>query len=188
MKIDFKDNASPLLDQIDKALIPSGTKELMRDAAKGVAVLLRKKLRKNGNIANRLNAPSTHWWKAASESIELTSDTNTATIYAKKRGLNAHYYGATIKPTEAKGLAIPINPAYHGRTPREFPKGTFFRFTSKKGNDILAVNNPDGTFNPAYVLRKQTIVPKNRELFPSKEDIEKSLAESVSKHLNKEIK
>ena len=82
-----------------------------------------------------------------------------ARIYAR-----VHEYGATIVPTRAGALTIPLNAAAENRPARLWK--TLFRITSKRGN-VLLVRRVAGGIVPMFLLRQSVRIPARPFLRPT---------------------
>lgn len=82
-----------------------------------------------------------------------------------------HEYGATIKPTRSRYLAIPLG-AMKTRagvsrvpSPRSVPDAFFWQ--SKAGNKFIARARPDGGIEPLFLLREQVRIKARPFIRPS---------------------
>src|SRR5690606_12362507 len=70
---------------------------------------------------NKLGAPSTGFYKAASESVHWRAEGETVTVSISHVGIAQRYYGGTITAKNAQYLTLPAIAEAHGKRAREFP-------------------------------------------------------------------
>lgn len=96
---------------------------------------------------------------AASVSASTTEDE--ITLRASHPAANVHQYGATIRPTRARALTLPLTPeAKRVGSPgrNRFPRPLFvLSLDNQRG--FLAERTPEGGMVLHYVLRKMVVVP-----------------------------
>lgn len=98
------------------------------------------------------------------------------------------YTGGTIRPRNARNLAIPIGnaltPAGVPRyaTPRQIPDLIFIPRT-RAGNTILALRKPGGGIDPLFVLKKQVTIPPHDFLTKPAETLELTLKKEIPEAL-----
>lgn len=110
-------------------------------------------------------------------SLNATFDGDTLTLRANGPGAAAHNFGATIRPVNAKFLAIPVTREARKVTgPRAFPRDLFFikRKAGPGGSlaERVAKGKKKGQVLVHYLLRDHVEVPRREFLGFSRETLE----------------
>ena len=87
----------------------------------------------------------------------------------------ANEFGAIIVPKNGKYLAIPLQPEFKGKSPKDFPDGFFNFVKSKDGKTARLMMNDV----PCFLLVKKVTIPERaaiRGAFDKRETQEKALA------------
>jgi len=92
---------------------------------------------------------------------------------------NVHEFGATIKPTKGKYLAIPIKKEAKGKSPRDFRNLTFIPGKNPDSGMLAIVTGKKVT--PLFLLKKEVKIPERsfvRTSFDDKRNIKKIVDEA----------
>jgi hypothetical protein len=116
------DSATPALRSVIYCTAPGRLAEALREP-------LLKLVRENYNEQppNKMDAPSTGYWKSAADSTHAVTDDDSLTIATDKIGVRQHLYGGPIHPIRASFLSIPFCVETHGKRPRDFNDLVVFR-------------------------------------------------------------
>lgn len=107
-------------------------------------------------------------------SIKSRAGKNEVVISAGEKDVpyaRIQHEGGTIKPKNAKYLAIPLTPQAKLHNPKDYPGETFIA----KG--VIFLKN-EGAIQPLYVLKKQVVIPERRYMFiddQGREDMKKQV-------------
>lgn len=97
--------------------------------------------------------------------VPAQADGNTVTgsVGSNVWYLHFQYTGGTIRPRNARYLAIPIGnaltPAGVSRYPSPRDAGKLIFIISKAGNKLLVRKRPDGGLDPLFVLKSSVTIP-----------------------------
>lgn len=122
-------------------------------------------------------------------SISATNTEETLALHASHPAANVHQFGATIRPTRAKALTIPltreakrVGSPGRGRFPR-----SLFVLAAKGGRSaFLAERDESGTVTLHYVLKREVKVPARPYLGFSAKTLDKVtrlLADRLARHI-----
>lgn len=133
--------ARALLDSVRSPRFDDGLRKV---AGKAAANVLQRHLRDLDRRPNRLGGRRSHFYSLASQAVSFTTDAQGALVTVAHLGLAQHYYGGTIRPINAKALAIPARPEAYGRRPRDSdnPRDLFVR--PGRGGRAAALARRDG--------------------------------------------
>lgn len=116
--ISTSDLAAPALRRLQQGLQPARLAHAVGETGRNA---VREHLFARDATPNRLGSTHrTHYYGRAGRSTAFTVEGGTVTISVTQIGIRQRFYGGTIKPKTAKYLTIPVNPAAHGKTAREF--------------------------------------------------------------------
>lgn len=95
---------------------------LSRVLGRAGANVLRKHFRERNKTGNQLGGKRTHFWSRVAESVQAPRPLpGRIVIPVTHPAIAQKVFGGTITPKKAKHLAIPIDAAAHGKSPRVFP-------------------------------------------------------------------
>lgn len=107
---------------------------------------------------------------------------NTVSVPISIPGITRALHDIVINPVEAKTLAIPVNEAAYGISPRRYnvnhPKGSKGALFIPKGKDYLA-KNEDGNLVVMYLLRNTVHQSQDRSLLPTDEAMNEAFSTAV---------
>lgn len=111
-------------------------------------------------------------------------DGNTVSVPISIPGITRALHDVVIQPVEANALAIPVNEAAYGISPRRYnvnhPKGTPDALFIPKGKNYLAKTDNAGNLVVMYVLKDSVTQRQDRTLLPSDEAMNKAFSDAVS--------
>lgn len=114
---------------------------------------------------------------------KVEGDTVTGGVGSNVRYLHFLYRGGTIRPRNAKHLAIPIGealtPAGVPRFPSPRDAGKLIFIISKAGNKLLVRKNPDKSLTPLFVLKSQVTIGPHDFLTEPKRKMTLELRRSI---------
>lgn len=189
MNITISDLVSPKLGALIARLSPTGRQDLNRAMGYEVQRLTVDHLRQiaatRHNTANKLGGTPTNHWAQAAEKVaqpsSLTSVTGLgATLTINHPGITRALRDVTIKPKEAKSLAIPVRGLAYGRRPAELwdrlnlfiPKGRRF-IAMRTGKKITVL----------YLLVRSVTQKQDRSLLPTDAEFHKAAARGALQYL-----
>lgn len=148
--------------------------------AEFVAERIREHLRVKNQEPNKLNAPKTNFYAQARDATFTEVSETDAIIYIAKDGIRQRYFGGTINPVKAKALTIPVHPAAHGRTAREF--GGELRFIAiNRGNLIgLLKAGEDAAAPVLFLLVKQVKQDPDPTVLPTDDQLRAAAVEGLA--------
>ena len=115
--ISTSDLATPVLRRLASGLQPARLAPVAGRAGRNA---VREHLFARDATANRLGGRRTHYYGQAARSTHFTVEGNSVVIAVTQIGIRQRFYGGVIKPKKAKLLTVPVHPAAHGKTAREF--------------------------------------------------------------------
>jgi hypothetical protein len=127
----------------------------------------------NTEKPNRRNFPRQNFWaqvrtRTAYDPARTTA--NTATVVVADPRLRTHIYGGTLRATNSKYLAIPLNAEAYGKTPRSgLIAGLRFAPVGRTSNTVgyLVRHEGDKVVNYYRLVRKVTVRPDPSALPPA---------------------
>ena len=124
IQIEIKDELQPSLRQLER--LATDPDALVLPVARQGASYLRGYYRgRNEAEPNRLGGRRTYWWNKVASSVEnpiLRSPTEAA-VSITQPGMALKVHGGTVRPKNAKALAIPIHGDAHGVMARDWNAG-----------------------------------------------------------------
>lgn len=110
-------------------------------------------------------------------------DGNTVSVPISIPGITRALHDIVIRPVEARALAIPVNEAAYGISPRRYnvnhPKGTPDALFIPKGKNYLAKTDNAGNLIVMYVLKDSVTQRQDRTLLPSDEAMNEAFSNAV---------
>jgi hypothetical protein len=114
-QIDIKDQATPELKRKIEALRPARVNEFVGGALKN--------LLKHNFLAqphNKKGWQPLHFWSGAAQSTHYQVIPEGVVLSTSQIGVRQRYQGGTIRPVNAKALAIPVAEEAYGTVPKEY--------------------------------------------------------------------
>jgi len=116
LSVQVRDTASPALREALANL--THRQPLLAALGRGLEADLRAHFAAKDARGNRRGWPRQHFWARIRNATVFTGATNdAATVSIADPAIHAHYYGGTIRPKEAKFLAIPARAEAYGIRP-----------------------------------------------------------------------
>ena len=133
-------------------------------------------------------APS-NYWNAAAESVSASYDTERARVSVSKEGVAWHLYGGTIVPKTSKALAIPLQPQYKGKNPREvWPnRDQAFVWTNPESGQAFLATGEGGELSLHYLLLKSVTKSADPTVLPDDSVIEADMTRTVGAFLRRAL-
>jgi hypothetical protein len=120
---------------------------------------------------------------------QAQGDTVTGSVGSNVRYLHFLYKGGTIRPRNAKYLAIPIGnaltPAGVSRYSSPRDAGKLIFIISRAGNKLLVRKRVDGDLDPLFVLKSQVTIPPHDFLTEPKRKMTVELRRSIPSALKR---
>lgn len=91
---------------------------------------------------NRMGWPSTNFWAGAAKATHYQPVSDGVVVSVAKQGVRQRWQGGTIRPVNAKYLAIPARAEAYGKRPREFSD---LRLLFGKGGQPVALVQAEQT-------------------------------------------
>lgn len=155
-----------------KGLGPAGMQKLNEGAAQSLWAAVRSHLEKESGRhhkwASKLGAKPTGHLEEAARSTKWAADAEAATVTVHSPGISRVNHPLRIEPKRARLLTIPIHALGYGRPASEVSAA--HRLFRPKGKDYLMAKI-DGKATVIYLLRKAVMVPQDRGLMPSDEEL-----------------
>lgn len=155
-----------------RGLGPAGMQKLNEGAAQALWADIRAHLgRESGRRhkwASKLGAQPTGHLEEAARSTKWAADAEAATVTVHSPGISRAFHPLRIVPREKTWLTIPVHALGYGRRASEVSAA--HRLFRPKGKDYLMADI-DGKATVVYLLRKAVMVPQDRGLMPSDEEL-----------------
>jgi len=139
---------------------------------------------KHHKTAQSLGAvPTDHIGKGIG-GMSHTFDDHSATVIIPIAGLNRAFNPLHIVARHARALTLPVNSISYGKRVRELTAHGWKVFRPR-GKDILfgSINNDDP--RPLYLLRRAVIIPQDRSLLPTDNEINATVARAMMAEINR---
>lgn len=172
LRIDIKTTVNALYELAAKTLAPRPLNTVAATAATKVARRYFQLL--DATRPNQLGGKRTHFWGKYAQYTHPFADENKASVVISDpvgpgQPLAAHYYGATITPTNSKFLTVPAIAAAHGVRARDYPSALSFALVGGKYPALVAEDN-HGKKNRAgqvvYWLAKSITLQADESVLP----------------------
>lgn len=153
---------------------------MMRRLGKRAEVELRDHFRARNSEPNKRRWPKQRFWGRIRRATAFSGATDTqATVTIADPAMAAKIHGATIRPVEAKALAIPLRKEAYGKRPSAGLIPNLFVLRTKKGAFLAAStmkrrgrrrSGPKGQRLTIYwKLVKSTTVPRDPRALPEQQ-------------------
>lgn len=179
--IDLRDTARPTLTRLRNVISGQEVSVIAGQAA--VRVYKDHLQALDSSRPNRLGGKRTHFYGSAAGGTSFRAEPDGVTVSIVSDGIAQRYFGGTIRPKRAKYLTIPVHPAAHGFTAREFTGKLKVRFG--RGRVPVALVTERGV--TMFVLRQSVTQAPDPTVLPAPEavaaaivrDLERELADQV---------
>ena len=183
IRISTSDLAAPALRLLQQGLQPARLAHAVGETGRNA---VREHLFARDATPNRLGSTHrTHYYGRAGRSTHFTVEGNSVVIAVTQIGIRQRFYGGTIKPKTAKYLTIPVNPAAHGKTAREF--GDLELVFGPGGRPIALARKARGKrrFGEImYLLLKSVTQAPDASTLPSMPALAAAIRPELDKYIN----
>jgi hypothetical protein len=180
-------NLSAVRAELKRQAVTLSDGNALTVAARAIENKLKKHFAANNQKPNKMGYTKTNLWADIRNATHSRRDGSGAIIEVNHPAMNLKVYGGKIVPKRGKAIAIPINPAAYGRSPRTFPADSLFMLKSKGGNPILArkVDPQSKVLEAMYLLLTSTYVPPDPHALPPEAEIQDAGVEAAMKYWRK---
>ena len=132
--------------------------------------------------ATRLGASPTQYLLNKASSVEAIGAPGRVLLSVSGEIFKRTFEPVTVSAVNAKMLTIPIAAESYGKRAGEF--GKLFVFTAKTGKQSsFLARKVDGKMEFLFLLKKTVVLPQDRGLLPSEEDIFKAVEQTADDQL-----
>ncbi len=190
--MDVKINQNtPHLDALEKSLGDAGRKELNAAAASSLWATVRSHLRayalSHHSTATRLGAQPTGHMEQAAANTTWRAEADEGVVEVEAPGIRRVFGDLDIRPRDKRALTIPIHALAYGKSVPELSAAhKIFKLRKKGGgsSNILATNI-DGQLTPLYILVRRAVVPQDRTILPTDDDMQTAASRGVAALIRK---
>ena len=146
---------------------------------------LHRHFRRRDSEPNKRGWPKQHFWARIRRVTALSSiSEDGATVTVSDPAFGARVHGATIRPKQARALAIPLVPQAAGVRPSSGLIQDLFMLRAKDGRGFLAREEGQG-LTLYYRLVKRVTHPKDPRALPSRAAILSALERTATSFLRR---
>ena len=167
-------------------------------------------------VPNKMDAPSTNYWKQVAAATKVAEVTDTgATVTVADQRFNIQLFGGTVYPVKARFLTIPLVAEARGRFARDYERDTGRRLFTIPGRNALfektdaharerlpghtkgrvrgknrgfTVNLAAGTgIRAVYALARSATIPKDPQALPPRSQLLAALQEEADAYVSRTI-
>lgn len=178
--------ATSLLNSLRSQKFDDGVRQV---AGKAAANTVQKHLRGlDRTRANNLGGKRSHFYSLAALATSFTIDEKGAIVTVAHLGLAQRYYGGTIRPINAKALAIPARAEAYGRRPRDAdnPQDLFLR-PGKSGRTAALVRRVNKKLEVWYWLVKSVTQTADPTVLPDERTLADSATAATDKYIQRHL-
>lgn len=189
LTIDLRDPVSEVLSRVVSKL--RRPEALVLPVARQAANLLRRHYRKLEQTApNKMGGVRTHWWRQVHDSVHnpIMVSATAAAVAITQPGVVLRLKGGTVRPKQARALAIPVNRISYGVWARDWafqhpdrplfkikgPRGTYLAAKAGEGSKRLVV---------LYRLATRAEIPPDPRVLPEAQEFQASLRSYAAQRL-----
>ena len=145
---------------------------------------------RNQSVKREGGFVQSNYWNAAAESVSASYDTERARVSVSKEGVAWHLYGGTIVPKNSKALAIPLQPQYKGKNPREvWPnRDQAFVWRNPKSGQAFLATGENGELSLHYLLLQSVNKDADPTVLPDDAVIEEDMTRTVGAFLRRALR
>jgi len=182
MQITINDTrAREVLSAIAAATGSTGIRQVMGRSATN---LIQRHLRDiNQARPNRLGGRRENFYAKAADSTHFRDTPEGVTVSVTHTGFALRYYGGTVRPVNAKALAIPARPEAYGYSPREFAD-LFMVWKPGRAVGLLA-RRAGARLEVLYFLVSKATIPADPSLLPDHATIHAAVAKSLNSYFSR---
>ncbi len=132
--------------------------------------------------AQRLGATPTQYLLNKAASVEAIGAPGRVLLSVSGEIFKRTFREVTVSAVNAKMLTIPIAAESYGKRAGEF--GKLFAFTAKTGKQSsFLARKVDGKMQFLFLLKRSVVLPQDRGLLPSEEDVFKTVEQTADDQL-----
>jgi len=176
--------ARKLLGAIAMGIDPDGTRHVAGRA--GVNIIKGHLRGLDRQRSNKLGGKRSHFYSAAAAATSYHVVSGGAVVSIAHQGFAQRYYGGTIRPVNAKALAIPARPESYGRLPSDF--SDLFVMRWKGGSRAALVRTEGGALRIYFWLVKSVTQRGDPTVLPSEEEITSAVYDAIGSFLRRRVK
>jgi hypothetical protein len=174
--------ARAILTGIAQAGSSDGVRQVIGRSATN---LIQKHLRElNQSRPNRLGGKRSNFYSKAAASTHYKPTADGAQVAVTETGFALRYYGGTVRPVNAKALAIPARPEMYGYRPRERPEEMFVIWKPGKAVGLLATR-AGSALRILYFLVHKATIRADKTLLPEHTAIQEAVSRSVESYIRR---
>jgi hypothetical protein len=189
VSISIRDTATPNLRKFIGGLTGPARSGLLRAMGTEVQHVTTEHVRAlagaRHTTASRLGAAPSNFLAQAAEKIAapeaLTADQTEAVLTINHPGFSRAFRDVTIRPRNAKSLAIPLAAIAYNRRPRQL--WDRLKLFIPKGKRVIAMSDGAGGITAIYALVRSVTQSQDRSLLPSAEQWETAAAKGAKQYL-----
>lgn len=189
VNIPISDTATPVLQGLERRLTDrTGLNKYIAAAGEaGVRQHIRAAAASRHYTANKLQATPTGYLTKRAEMVEGRGVAEGAEIVVTGAIFRRVFGPVTVRATAAKMLTIPWSREAYGRRAREF--NDLFVYVSKRSKGVAFLARREGKkLSFLFLLKRQVVLPQDRSLLPSNEQLEQVAELGARAYLKSEMR
>ena len=137
---------------------------------------------------NRLGGTRSHFYSLAALATSFTTDEQGAIVTVAHLGIAQRFYGGTIRPINAKALAIPARAEAYGRRPRDAdnPQDLFLR-PGKAGRTAALARRQGKRLEIWYWLVKSVTQDPDPTVLPPERDLTDAATTAADNYIRRHL-
>jgi hypothetical protein len=143
--------------------------------------------RLDSSRANKLGGRRSHFWAAAADATNFRVVPQGVEVNVSHLGVAQRYFGGTIRPVNARALAIPATAEAYGRLPRDPELPDLFVIRYKPGGAALAAN-VNGATKVYFWLVKSVTQSADPSVLPSEDYLSHNVRTAIVSYLDRQIR
>lgn len=182
------DRATPLLQRLYDAIAPGRRKPLMTVLGRRAERLFRRHFTKRDAEGNKRGWPRSHFWSRIRRATAFAAANDSAAkISIADPAFAMKVHGGTIKPIEAKNLALPLRPEAKvaGRPRAKLIPGLFLLKTHGR---LFLARREERALRLYYKLVKSVTQMKDPRALPLRVEIYGELRLGITAFLKRDVK
>ncbi|TVP80458.1 MAG: hypothetical protein EA353_03815 [Puniceicoccaceae bacterium] len=162
---------------------------LMQVLGRGLGNDLKSHFIRRNQRPNARNWKKSDFWREVAQSTNLQSATqDNATVAISDPRIGPHLYGATIRPRNAKLLAIPASEKAKGNEPRGGAIPGLFFVRNKKGTRFLARKGAGKQLEVHYWLKPSVRIRKDPDTLPSQAELDRKTVDRANRWIERALR
>jgi hypothetical protein len=178
--------ATALLNSLRSPKFDEGVRQV---AGRAAANTVQKHLRGlDRTRSNDLGGRRSHFYSLAALATSFTTDDQGAIVTVAHLGIAQRYYGGTIRPINAKALAIPARAEAYGRRPRDAdnPQDLFVR-PGRAGRTAVLARRQGKRLEVWYWLVKSVTQDPDLTVLPREEEITTAATAATDNYIQRHL-